>query len=395
MLRLQKGLGSARDPENVVSYQGADPESRERMLSATARINIPYVFCPHFSGLEQTAEMLLGQGDVLAGSYQVVDPIGSGSFANVYHAKALSSDERPVCLKVLRNSKECFDMGLSEIRALLSIQANDPFCQHQLLRLLDYFYVREHLVIVTEMLNVSLFAHYADLKSRGELQAYYNAQTIGMLSVQILDALAFLHMVGITHSDVKPPNICVASAQHRQFKLIDLGASLLALDSHTSYVQSRWYRAPEVMLGCQWDELVDVWSFGCVLAELVLQAPIFCFDSVELVLGAHIATRGAFPKWMTQAHSSAKKLLSTSGSAYEVDPKRQPPGVYMIHAEPDVKLRSLLASMLDVSLFTSWPGAVEQFISFTEALLELDPRIRASAASALTHQFVQASQAYT
>ena len=78
-----------------------------------------------------------------------------------------------------------------------------------------------------------------------------------------------------------------------------------------------------------------------------------------------------------------------------LDPKRQPPGVYMIHAEPDVKLRSLLASMLDVNLFTSWPGAVEQFISFTEALLELDPRIRASAASALTHQFVQASQAYT
>ena len=71
------------------------------------------------------------------------------------------------------------------------------------------------------------------------------------LSSHILSALAFLHRFGIAHCDVKPENICLTSANPMRtaFKLIDFGSAVLKYDVHNSYVQSRWYRAPEVSLG--------------------------------------------------------------------------------------------------------------------------------------------------
>ena len=59
------------------------------------------------------------------------------------------------------------------------------------------------------------------------------------------------------------------SASRRRFKIIDFGSAVVTHDCHNSYVQSRWYRAPEVMLGLPWDEKVDVWGVGCIVAELL------------------------------------------------------------------------------------------------------------------------------
>ena len=58
-------------------------------------------------------------------------------------------------------------------------------------------------------------------------------------------------------------------------KLLDFGSCLSNADDCNSYVQSRWYRAPEVMLGLQWDGKVDVWGLGCILAEMRTSAPLF------------------------------------------------------------------------------------------------------------------------
>ena len=96
-----------------------------------------------------------------------------------------------------------------------------------------------------------------------------------LFAPQLLDALAFLHSIGVTHCDVKPPNICIVNSEARQFKLIDLGAAVLTHDVHSSYVQSRWYRAPEVMVGGAWGANVDCWALGCLLAELLLGAPLY------------------------------------------------------------------------------------------------------------------------
>jgi len=388
VLRARKWLPADK---KVVFCEAVNEETMAELSAVTVRLDIPFVFCPHFSGLEPKTTITINAGDVIGGSYEVHSLIGAGSFSRVYRANSLSHNRRPVSLKVVHNAKDSLDMGLVEIRMLTMISANDSQDAHHLLRVLDFFYVREHLVIVTELLNCSLYDHYMHLESLGERQCYYNASTFAALSAQMLDAIAFLHTLGITHCDVKPTNICIVSSLDRRFKLIDLGAAVLTYDMRSSYVQSRWYRAPEVLLGCSWQENIDEWAFGATLAELVVGAPIFAFDAVALVLAAQIAMRGALPSWMLQSGRLANTLVTDSGCAYEVDPKNTPAGVYLIRPEQGTpSLHQLLHDKIHPSLFG--PN-VEGFVSMVEALLEMDPYRRVRAASALTSDFVTHSHA--
>jgi serine/threonine protein kinase len=88
------------------------------------------------------------------------------------------------------------------------------------------------------------------------------------ITTQCLEALQFLHGLGLIHCDLKPENILVKSYSRCEVKVIDLGSSCFETDHLCSYVQSRSYRAPEVILGLPYDKKIDVWSLGCILAEL-------------------------------------------------------------------------------------------------------------------------------
>lgn len=88
------------------------------------------------------------------------------------------------------------------------------------------------------------------------------------ITIQCLEALQFLHGLGLIHCDLKPENILVKSYSRCEVKVIDLGSSCFETDHLCSYVQSRSYRAPEVILGLPYDKKIDIWSLGCILAEL-------------------------------------------------------------------------------------------------------------------------------
>lgn len=85
---------------------------------------------------------------------------------------------------------------------------------------------------------------------------------------QCLEALEFLHHLRIIHCDLKPENILIKSYSRCEIKVIDLGSSCFETDNLFLYVQSRSYRAPEVILGLPYDQKIDIWSLGCILAEL-------------------------------------------------------------------------------------------------------------------------------
>lgn len=78
----------------------------------------------------------------------------------------------------------------------------------------------------------------------------------------------FLHNLGIIHCDLKPENILIKSYRRCEIKVIDLGSSCFQSDPLSLYVQSRSYRAPEVILGLSYDAKIDLWSLGCILGEL-------------------------------------------------------------------------------------------------------------------------------
>jgi dual specificity tyrosine-phosphorylation-regulated kinase 2/3/4 len=88
-------------------------------------------------------------------------------------------------------------------------------------------------------------------------------------SLQVLRSLAFLHGLDLIHCDLKPENIMIADFELPKIKIIDLGSSCFKHDRLATYVQSRSYRAPEVILKAGYDGKIDVLSLGAILVELL------------------------------------------------------------------------------------------------------------------------------
>lgn len=93
--------------------------------------------------------------------------------------------------------------------------------------------------------------------------------------MQILTAVAVIHMNGVIHCDIKPENILLKQPERSGLKIIDFGSSCKSNEKVYSYLQSRYYRAPEVIVGINYNEKIDIWSLGCVFVELFLGYPIF------------------------------------------------------------------------------------------------------------------------
>ena len=101
-------------------------------------------------------------------------------------------------------------------------------------------------------------------------------------AVQILVSLQFLHSLNIIHCDLKPENILLKQPNRSAVKVIDFGSSCLEDERLYTYIQSRFYRAPEVILGLPYSTAIDMWSLGCILAELYTGYPIFPGESLFL-----------------------------------------------------------------------------------------------------------------
>ena len=97
------------------------------------------------------------------------------------------------------------------------------------------------------------------------------------------------------HCDLKPENILIKSYSRCEVKIIDFGSSCFIHDHLSSYVQSRSYRAPEVILGCKYDYKIDIWSLGCIIGELYTGNVLFQNDTVQGLLARVVGIMGPFP----------------------------------------------------------------------------------------------------
>jgi len=104
-------------------------------------------------------------------------------------------------------------------------------------------------------------------------------ELIRRFSIQILVSLKFLKERKIIHCDLKPENILLKHSGKSGIKLIDFGSSCYEKEIIYSYIQSRYYRAPEITLETGYGTMIDMWSFGCIIAELYLGSPLFPGDN--------------------------------------------------------------------------------------------------------------------
>lgn len=102
-----------------------------------------------------------------------------------------------------------------------------------------------------------------------------------------------------------------------QVKIIDFGSSCFIHDHLSSYVQSRSYRAPEVIIGCKYDYKIDMWSLGCILAELWTGNVLFQNETVQALLARVIGIIGPFPEWMFQEGRLVNNFFTSKRLLYQ------------------------------------------------------------------------------
>jgi len=206
--------------------------------------------------------------------------------------------------------------------------------------------------------------------------------------------------MGLVHSDVKPENILLSSYSRAKVKLIDFGSSCYLTDRQSSYIQSRSYRAPEVVLGLPYDGKIDMWSLGCVIAEMYTGEVTFQNDSIVSMLSRIEAICGPFPRHMIAQGRQSGRFFTKSGLLFEpVDSENRdgsPPRDGAANSSLlDVfqPKRTTLAQRLGIHEIETEEEA--HFIDFCSKLLAVDPDSRPTAEDALKHPWIVAGQSIT
>ncbi|KAJ7555067.1 hypothetical protein O6H91_05G021000 [Diphasiastrum complanatum] len=323
------------------------------------------------TGFEEEKDFPVVINSVIAGRYHITEYLGSAAFSKAIQAHDLHTGV-DVCMKIIKNNKDFFDQSLDEIKLLKYINRHDPADKYHILRLYDYFYHREHLFIVCELLRANLYEfHKYNRESGGEV--YFTMPRLQCITRQCLEALNFLHGLGLIHCDLKPENILVKSYSRCEVKVIDLGSSCFQTDHLCSYVQSRSYRAPEVILGLPYNQKIDIWSLGCILAELCSGNVLFQNDSLATLLARVVGILGPIDPDMLAKGHDIHKYFTKSHKLYERNPDTD-------------RLEYLLPKK--TSLAHRLPMGDQGFVDFVDYLLQINPQKRPSASEALKHPWL-------
>lgn len=168
------------------------------------------------------------------------------------------------------------------------------------------FYFRGHLCISTELLGMNLYEFIKCHDFRG-----FSLKLIRRFTKQLLNSLILLRSHKVIHCDLKPENVLLAHPAHSEIKVIDFGSSCLENEKVYTYIQSRFYRSPEVILGMTYGMPIDMWSLGCILAELLTGYPIFPGENEQEQLACIMEVFGPPEKHLIEK-STRKKLFFDS-----------------------------------------------------------------------------------
>ncbi|XP_058619932.1 homeodomain-interacting protein kinase 1 isoform X5 [Onychostoma macrolepis] len=207
----------------------------------------------------------------VSNSYEVLEFLGRGTFGQVAKCWKRGTNEI-VAIKILKNHPSYARQGQIEVSILsrLSTENADEF---NFVRSYECFQHKNHTCLVFEMLEQNLYDFLKHSKFSPLL-----LKCIRPVLQQVATALMKLKSLGLIHADLKPENIMLVDPirQPYRVKVIDFGsASHVSKAVCSTYLQSRYYRAPEIILGLPFCEAIDMWSLGCVIAELFLGWPLY------------------------------------------------------------------------------------------------------------------------
>ncbi|KAK7043784.1 serine/threonine protein kinase, CMGC, dual-specificity [Paramarasmius palmivorus] len=307
--------------------------------------------------------------DHLAFRYEVIDTLGKGSFGQVLHCRDHCSGES-VAIKIIRNKKRFHHQALVEIKILDSLRKWDSDEKHHVIKMTEHFYFRNHLCIAMELLSINL---YELIKANGFVG--FTTTLIRRFTSQMLLSLSLMRHHRIVHCDLKPENVLLRHPAKSAIKVIDFGSSCFEHEKIYTYIQSRFYRSPEVILGMNYHMAIDMWSLGCILAELYTGFPIFPGENEQEQLSCIMEVLGVPDKEFVNRSSRKKLFFEPNGAPRAVinsKGRRRRPGT------------KTLAQVLRCN--------DEDFVDFIAKCLVWDPERRIKPQAALRHPFVTAGK---
>eukprot|EP01103_Thecamoeba_quadrilineata_P007395 TRINITY_DN1727_c0_g1_i1.p1 TRINITY_DN1727_c0_g1~~TRINITY_DN1727_c0_g1_i1.p1 ORF type:complete len:423 (+),score=32.48 TRINITY_DN1727_c0_g1_i1:57-1325(+) len=255
----------------------------------------------------KNGDLVLRVNDVIASQgakYNVLDLLGQGTFGQVVKCRRDDTKEL-VAIKIVKNRPAYFNQGKLETKILSKLnQEFDPEDKHHIVRIRESFTFKGHLCLVFELLSLNLFELIKQNQYRGLptvlIRAFLN---------QILDALTILSSANVLHCDLKPENILLSNLSSPHIKLIDFGSACFESRTVYTYIQSRFYRSPEVIVGYPYTGAIDVWSLGCISAELYLGLPLFPGNSEYNQLSRILEMRGSLPEKLLEKGKTSNKFF--------------------------------------------------------------------------------------
>uniref|UniRef100_T1E1B6 Putative cyclin-dependent protein kinase n=1 Tax=Cupiennius salei TaxID=6928 RepID=T1E1B6_CUPSA len=206
-------------------------------------------------------------------NYVKVEKIGEGTYGVVYKGKHKKTG-KVVALKKIRIENEDEGVPSTAIRELSILK---ELVHPNIVSLLDVLMQESRIYLVFEFLSMDL-KKYLDKIPDGQ---YMEKELVKSYMYQLLEGILFCHRRRILHRDLKPQNLLID--QNGALKIADFGLARafgVPVRVYTHEVVTLWYRAPEVLMGSpRYSTPVDIWSIGCIFAEMANKTPLFRGDS--------------------------------------------------------------------------------------------------------------------
>ncbi|CAG8514895.1 9166_t:CDS:10 [Ambispora gerdemannii] len=309
---------------------------------------------------DERGDYLVVTGDHLCYRYEILDSLGKGSFGQVLKCHDHSTGEI-VAVKIIRNKKRFHCQALVEVKILESLNKWDPDDSHNIIHLTDHFYFRNHLCIAFELLSINLYEFIKTNSFQG-----FSLGLIKRFCTQLLNSLLLLQKHNIVHCDLKPEHPTKSS-----IKVIDFGSSCFENEKVYTYIQSRFYRSPEVILGMTYNMAIDMWSLGCILAELYTGYPLFPGENEQEQLACIMEVRGLPDRYLVEKSERKKLFFDSSGNPRPITNSKGK------RRRPQSKTLAQALKCQD-----------EVFLDFISRCLQWDPEKRMKPDEGLMHEWI-------
>lgn len=333
----------------------------------------------------------------MTNQYEVLEFLGRGTFGQVVKCWKKGTNEI-VAIKILKNHPSYARQGQIEV-SILSRLSQENADEFNFVRAHECFQHKNHTCLVFEMLEQNLYDFLKQNKF-SPLPLKY----IRPILQQVLTALLKLKQLGLIHADLKPENIMLVDPVRQPYrvKVIDFGsASHVSKAVCNTYLQSRYYRAPEIILGLPFCEAIDMWSLGCVIAELFLGWPLYPGSSEYDQIRYISQTQGLPAEHMlNNATKTSRFFYRDTDSTYPFWRLKTPEEH---EAETNIKSKearkyifNCLDDMAQVNVPTDLEGGEllaektdrREFIDLLKRMLTMDQERRITPGEALNHPFV-------